>query len=119
MNEAHQYMMQLYFESAGMILTLISLGKYLESRSKKKTSEAIEKLMNLMPSTATVLIDGQEVVVAIEDVQIGDIVIVKSGQSIPVDGVIIKGQTSIDESMITGEVYLLINLLMIKLLEQQ
>ena len=103
MNEAHQYMMQLYFESAGMILTLISLGKYLESRSKKKTSEAIEKLMNLMPSTATVLIDGQEVVVAIEDVQIGDIVIVKSGQSIPVDGVIIKGQTSIDESMITGE----------------
>ncbi len=64
MNEAHQYMMQLYFESAGMILTLISLGKYLESRSKKKTSEAIEKLMNLMPSTATVLIDGQEVVVA-------------------------------------------------------
>lgn len=103
MNEAHQYMMLLYFESAGMILTLISLGKYLESRSKKKTSEAIEKLMNLMPSTATVLIDGQEVVVAIEDVQIGDIVIVKSGQSIPVDGVIIKGQTSIDESMITGE----------------
>ena len=103
MNEAHQYMMQLYFESAGMILTLISLGKYLESRSKKKTSEAIEKLMNLMPSTATVLIDGQEVVVAIEDVQIGDIVIVKSGQSIPVDGVIIKGQTSIDGSMITGE----------------
>lgn len=103
MNEAHQYMMQLYFESAGMILTLISLGKNLESRSKKKTSEAIEKLMNLMPSTATVLIDGQEVVVAIEDVQIGDIVIVKSGQSIPVDGVIIKGQTSIDESMITGE----------------
>lgn len=102
-NEAHQYMMQLYFESAGMILTLISLGKYLESRSKKKTSEAIEKLMNLMPSTATVLVDGQETVVPIEDVQLGDIVIVKSGQSIPVDGVIIKGQTSIDESMITGE----------------
>ena len=103
MNEAHQYMMQLYFESAGMILTLISLGKYLESRSKKKTSEAIEKLMNLMHSNATCLIDGKEGVVAIEDVQIGDIVIVKSGQSIPVDGVIIKGQTSIDESMITGE----------------
>lgn len=103
MAEAHQYMMQLYFESAGMILTLISLGKYLESRSKKKTSEAIEKLMNLMPSTATILVDGQEVVVPIEDVQVGDTVIVKSGQSIPVDGVIIKGQTSIDESMITGE----------------
>ncbi len=103
MSEAHTYMMQLYFESAGMILTLISLGKYLESRSKKKTSEAIEKLMNLMPSTATVLVDGQELVVAIEDVDVGDIVIVKSGQSIPVDGVIIKGQSSIDESMITGE----------------
>lgn len=103
MSEAHTYMMQLYFESAGMILTLISLGKYLESRSKKKTSEAIEKLMNLMPSTATVLVDGQEVVVAIEDVDVGDIVIVKSGQNIPVDGVIIKGQSSIDESMITGE----------------
>ncbi len=103
MSEAHTFMMQLYFESAGMILTLISLGKYLESRSKKKTSEAIEKLMNLMPSTATVLVDGQEVVVAIEDVDVGDIVIVKSGQSIPVDGVIIKGQSSIDESMITGE----------------
>lgn len=103
MSEAHQYMMQLYFESAGMILTLISLGKYLESRSKKKTSEAIEKLMNLMPSTATVLVDGQEIVVPIEEVQVGDIVIVKSGQSIPVDGVIVKGQTSIDESMITGE----------------
>ncbi|MBS5370249.1 MAG: heavy metal translocating P-type ATPase [Longibaculum muris] len=100
---AHQYMMQLYFESAGMILTLISLGKYLESRSKKKTTQAIEKLMNLMPSVATILVDGQEKVVDIQDVKIGDIVVVKSGQSIPVDGVIVKGQTSIDESMITGE----------------
>ncbi len=103
MDLAHSYMMQLYFESAGMILTLISLGKYLESRSKKKTSEAIEKLMNLMPSTAILLKDGQEVVVPIEDVQMNDIVVVKPGQSIPVDGTIIKGQTSIDESMITGE----------------
>lgn len=103
MDLAHQYMMQLYFESAGMILTLISLGKYLESRSKKKTSEAIEKLMNLMPSTATILKDNQEIVVPIDDVQIDDIVIVKSGQNIPVDGVIVKGESSIDESMITGE----------------
>jgi Cu+-exporting ATPase len=103
MDSAHSYMMQLYFESAGMILTLISLGKYLESRSKKKTSEAIEKLMNLMPTSAIVLKDNQEVVVDIEDVKVDDIVIVKSGQSIPVDGIIIKGQTSIDESMITGE----------------
>lgn len=103
MNEAHHYMMQLYFESAAMILTLISLGKYLESRSKKKTTEAIEKLVNLMPSTATVLKDDQEVVMNIDDVQLGDVLIVKSGQSIPLDGVITKGQASIDESMITGE----------------
>lgn len=102
-NVAHDYMMQLYFESAGMILTLISLGKYLESRSKKKTTEAIEKLMNLMPSTAVVLKNGQEVIVDIKDVCVDDIVIVKSGESIPVDGVVIKGQTSVDESMITGE----------------
>lgn len=102
-HQAHQYMMQLYFESAAMILTLISLGKYLESRSKKKTTEAIEKLIHLMPSVATILKDGQEKEVAIEDVQVGDIVVVKSGQSIPLDGVIIDGQTSIDESMITGE----------------
>lgn len=81
MTLAHQYMMQLYFESAGMILTLISLGKYLESRSKKKTSEAIEKLMNLMPSTAVILKDGQEIVVDIDDVQVNDIVIVKSGRA--------------------------------------
>ena len=101
-HQAHQYMMQLYFESAAMILTLISLGKYLESRSKKKTTEAIEKLIHLMPSVATILKDGQEKEVAIEDVQVGDIVVVK-GQSIPLDGVIIDGQTSIDESMITGE----------------
>ena len=102
-HEAHQYMMQLYFESAAMILTLISLGKYLESRSKKKTTEAIEKLIGLMPSSAIVLKDGQEVSMPIEKVQVGDIVVVKSGQSIPLDGLIIKGQTSIDESMITGE----------------
>ena len=102
-HQAHQYMMQLYFESAAMILTLISLGKYLESCSKKKTTEAIEKLIHLMPSVATILKDGQEKEVAIEDVRVGDIVVVKSGQSIPLDGVIIDGQTSIDESMITGE----------------
>ena len=102
-HQAHQYMMQLYFESAAMILTLISLGKYLESRSKKKTTEAIEKLIHLMPSVATIFKDGQEKEVPIEDVQVGDIVVVKSGQSIPLDGVIIEGHTSIDESMITGE----------------
>ena len=103
MAEAHQYMMQLYFESAGMILTLISLGKYLESRSKKKTSEAIEKLAHLMPKTATVLKDGQEVETPIEKVKVSDIIVVKAGQSIPLDGIIISGHTSVDESMITGE----------------
>lgn len=99
----HSLAMNLYFESAGMILTLISLGKYLEAKSKKKTNEAIEKLMNLMPSKATKLVDGKEVLVDIEDVLIDDIVIVKSGWSIPVDGIIIEGQSYIDESMITGE----------------
>ena len=103
MDDAHHYMMQLYFESAGMILTLISLGKYLEACSKKKTSEAIEKLMNLRPAHATILQDGQEMIVPIEQVQVGDIVVVKSGQSIPVDGDIIQGSLSVDESMITGE----------------
>lgn len=100
---AHEYVMRLYFESSGMILTLISLGKYLESRSKKKTKEAIEKLMNLMPSTAVVLKDDKEVIVDIKDVRMDDIVVVRAGESIPLDGVIVKGSTSIDESMITGE----------------
>lgn len=99
----HHYMMQLYYESAGMILTLISLGKYLEARSKQKTSQAIEKLMKLMPATATVLIDGHEIEKKIEDVQMGDIVVVRSGESIPLDGTIIEGHCSIDEAMITGE----------------
>ncbi len=103
MSLVHHYMMQLYFESAGMILTLISFGKYLESRSKKKTTEAIEKLMALLPSTALVKRHGEVVEVALEDVVIGDIAVVKPGNSIPVDGVIVKGMSAIDESMITGE----------------
>ena len=103
LDDAHRYMMQLYFESAGMILTLISLGKYLESNSKKKTNEAIRKLINLRPSTAIVLKNGKEEVKAIEEVKEGDIVVVKPGSHIPVDGIIMKGNTSVDESMITGE----------------
>lgn len=103
MDLAHGYMMQLYFESAGMILTLISLGKYLESRSKKKTTAAIEKLAKMLPSTAILLKEGQEVEVNIEDVQIGDVAVVRPGQKVPVDGVIIQGETSLDESMLTGE----------------
>lgn len=103
MSIVDRYSMDLYFESAGMILTLITLGKYLETRSKGKTSEAITKLMNLAPKTALVEKDGEEIEVLAEQVIKGDIVIVKPGSSIPVDGVIVSGSTSIDESMITGE----------------
>lgn len=100
---AAQYSGDLYFESAGMIVTLITLGKYLESRSKGKTSEAIEKLLNLAPKQATVIRDGREQIIPAEDLVIGDLVAVKPGESIPADGVLIEGATSIDESAITGE----------------
>lgn len=103
MELAAKYSGDLYFESAGMIVTLITLGKYLESRSKGKTSEAIEKLMNLAPKRAMVLRDGQEISIPAEELVAGDIVIVKPGESIAADGVVIEGNTSIDESAITGE----------------
>lgn len=98
-----KYHMDLYFESAAMILALITLGKYLEKKSKGKTSEAITKLMDLAPKTATILRNNKEVIVPIEEVLKDDIVIVKPGESIPVDGVIIQGSSSIDQSAITGE----------------
>ena len=100
---AHSYMMNLYFESAAMILALITLGKFLESRAKGKTSQAIEKLIDLSPKTAVVIRDGKEVTVGVDDVQIGEIVAVKAGQSVPLDGVIVEGNGAIDESTITGE----------------
>ena len=100
---AHSYMMNLYFESAAMILALITLGKFLESRAKGKTSQAIEKLIDLSPKTAVVIRDGKEVTVGVDDVQIGEIVVVKAGQSVPLDGVIVEGNGAIDESTITGE----------------
>ena len=100
---AHQYHMDLYFESAAMILALITLGKYLEAKSKGKTSEAIEKLIGLAPKTATVVRGGEEHTVPVEEVQAGDIIAVKPGQSIPVDGVVVEGATSVDEAAITGE----------------
>lgn len=100
---AHSYMMNLYFESAAMILALITLGKFLESRAKGKTSQAIEKLIDLSPKTAVVIRDGKEVIVGVDDVQIGEIVVVKAGQSVPLDGVIVEGNGAIDESAITGE----------------
>lgn len=103
MDLAHSYGMDLYFESAGMILTLITLGKFLEARSKGRTSDAITKLINLAPKTAIVLRDGVEMEVLVEEVAIGETVIVKPGQSIPVDGVVIEGNSAVDESAITGE----------------
>ena len=97
---AHSYMINLYFESAAMILALITLGKFLESRAKGKTSQAIEKLIDLSPKTAVVIRDGKEVTVGVDDVQIGEIVVV---QSVPLDGVIVEGNGAIDESAITGD----------------
>lgn len=102
-NGHHEYAMNLYFESAAVIITLILLGKYLESISKGKTSDAIKKLMGLAPKTATVVRADKELVVKISEVKIDDIVIVKPGERIPVDGIVIKGTTSVDESMLTGE----------------
>ncbi|MCI6691180.1 MAG: heavy metal translocating P-type ATPase [Clostridium sp.] len=99
----HEYAMHLYFESAAVILTLITLGKYLEAVSKGKTSDAIKKLMGLAPKTANIIRDGKELTIPIEEVKVFDIVIVKPGEKLPVDGEIIEGNTSIDESMLTGE----------------
>lgn len=99
----HSYMHNLYFESAGMILTLVSVGKYLEKKSKKKTTVALTKLMDLAPKQATIIIDNEEKVVPIEQVNKNDIVVIKKGQAIPVDGIIIEGNASIDQSNITGE----------------
>lgn len=93
----------LYYESAAVILTLITLGKYLEVRSKGKTSEAIEKLMGLAPKTALVVRDGKEIKISIDEVAVGDTVIVKPGEKIPVDGKVLEGMTSVDEAMLTGE----------------
>ena len=99
----HELTMDLYFESAATILTLITVGKYLEVRSKGKTSDAIKKLMNLTPQTAVRFVDGKEEVVPVEDVKVGDILVVKSGESIPVDGILTEGNASVDQSAITGE----------------
>lgn len=93
----------LYFETAAMIITLIKVGKFLEARAKGRTSEAIKKLMDLRAQTARVVRDGEEVEIPAQEVRVGDIVIVKPGEKIPVDGVVLDGRTSVDESMITGE----------------
>ena len=99
----HHLVMYLYLETAGVIVTLILLGNALEAVSKSKTSEAIKKLMGLAPKMATIVRDGAEMEVPISEVEIGDIVVVKPGEKVPVDGVIVKGHTAIDEAMLTGE----------------
>lgn len=99
----HQYMHDIYFESAATILSLITLGKYFESRSKGKTTEAIKKLMDLAPKTAIRLVGGVEEEVPVEDIAIDDILVIKPGSKSPVDGVVIKGYSSVDESALTGE----------------
>lgn len=100
---AHSYLHDLYYESAAMILTLITLGKMLESYSKGKTTDALKNLMKLAPKTATILVDGKEQLVEIERVKKEDVFIVRSGESVPVDGVILSGNCSVDESALTGE----------------
>lgn len=98
-----KYSQDLYFESAAMILGLITLGKYLEARSKRKTSDAIAKLIDLAPKTAVVIRNDQEIEIPVAELSVGDIVIIKPGQSIPVDGVIVEGNSAVDESALTGE----------------
>ncbi len=100
---ANEYLHELYFESAAMILTLITVGKLLESRAKGKTTDAIEKLLKLTPSTATVIRDGKDIVVGVEELVKGDIFLVRPGENIPVDGVVIEGFSAVDESALTGE----------------
>lgn len=102
-SNAHHYLHDFYFESAAMILTLITVGKMLESRSKGKTTDALKSLMKLAPKTATILVDGVETEVPIEQVKKGDIFIVRPGEQISVDGVILDGHTAVDESALTGE----------------
>jgi len=102
-NGQSQYAFNLYFESSATILTLITLGKYLESITKGKTSEAIKKLMNLAPKKAIIEKDGKEIQVSVDEVKVSDIIVVKPGEKLPVDGMIISGSTSVDESMLTGE----------------
>lgn len=95
--------MHVYFETSAVIITLIKLGKMLESRTKKRTGSAIRKLMGLQPKTATVIKDGDEKEILLSDVMVGDIIVVRPGENLPVDGVIIQGESSVDESMMTGE----------------
>ena len=103
LEQVHGYAMNLYFESAAMILTLITLGKYFEARAKGKTTDSISQLMDLSPKQALRLENGVETLVEVRQVRVGDVLVVKAGEAIPVDGVVLEGQGSVDESVITGE----------------
>lgn len=103
LSTAHGYMMNLYFESCGMILTLITVGKYLESKSKRRTSDAVNKLVNLAPKTAVVVRDGKEVEIPASEIVVGDIFLLKAGKSVPCDATVIEGKCTVDQSALTGE----------------
>lgn len=103
MDLVEKYTMELYFESAAMIVTLITVGKFLETRSKGRTGQAIARLLDLSPKTATVLRDGGEVEIPVEHVQLGDLLLVRPGKAMPVDGVVVEGQSAVDQSALTGE----------------
>ncbi len=103
LNTAHGYMMNLYYESCGMILTLITVGKYLEAKSKRKTSDAVSKLVNLAPKTAVVIRDGRETEIPASEIVVGDIFILKAGTAVPCDATVIEGNCSVDQSVLTGE----------------
>lgn len=103
LDTSHGYMMNLYYESCGMILTLITVGKFLEAKSKRRTSDAVSKLVDLAPKTAIVIRDGREVEIPASEIQVGDIFLLKSGASVPCDGVIVEGGCTVDQSALTGE----------------
>ena len=103
MAAVHDYMMEFYFESAAMILTLITVGKMLEARSKGKTTDALKSLMKLSPKTAVIIRDGQQVEVPVEQVKKGDVFVVRPGENIPVDGVVLEGSSAVNEAALTGE----------------
>lgn len=103
LNTAHEYMMNLYYESCGMILALITVGKYLEAKSKRKTSDAVSKLVNLAPKTAIVIRDGRETEIPASDIAVGDIFLLKAGASVPCDATVMEGNCSVDQSALTGE----------------
>lgn len=103
MDMVHKFSHDIYFESAAMILTLITLGKYFEARSKRKTSQAITKLMDLAPKTARILKDGEEIEIPVDQIKIGDVLVIRPGEKIPADGKVIKGSSAVDQALLTGE----------------